>query len=145
VVRGGKALSVNYTDSDSPIHAFRHAVKEAARQAMALAQLQLLTPPIHLGTKFVFGRPAYLNKKKLGTGEVPHDKKRADLDNLVKGLMDACTGILWEDDSQVQTLWVEKCFAAVGDSPHVVVVAEELPSILRKTHGQAQGETGERE
>jgi Holliday junction resolvase RusA-like endonuclease len=36
------------------------------------------------------------------------NSRRADADNLAKGVLDALNGIAWEDDSQVQRLVVEK-------------------------------------
>lgn len=32
------------------------------------------------------------------------DRRRADLDNVVKAIADACNGIVWHDDSQVYEL-----------------------------------------
>lgn len=36
------------------------------------------------------------------------DKRRHDIDNGLKGLLDALTGILWDDDSQIQEMRVRK-------------------------------------
>lgn len=35
------------------------------------------------------------------------DKRRRDLDNI-KGFIDACTGIVWNDDSQIVSLTIRK-------------------------------------
>ena len=35
-------------------------------------------------------------------------KKRHDIDNLAKLVLDACNGIVWKDDSQVDRLLVER-------------------------------------
>lgn len=32
------------------------------------------------------------------------DQKKADLDNLIKGVLDACNGVVYADDKQVRTL-----------------------------------------
>lgn len=37
------------------------------------------------------------------------DKRKRDLDNLLKATLDACTGHLWVDDSQIQRLSI--CWA----------------------------------
>lgn len=34
--------------------------------------------------------------------------KFGDVDNLAKGILDACNGIIWEDDRQIISLTVEK-------------------------------------
>lgn len=47
--------------------------------------------------------PASASKKQrqlMLEGEIRHVKK-PDLDNLEKHLMDCCTGVLWEDDRQI--------------------------------------------
>lgn len=36
------------------------------------------------------------------------DKKKRDVDNFNKLILDACSGILWEDDSQIQELIIKK-------------------------------------
>ncbi len=38
------------------------------------------------------------------------DKRRRDLDNLLKATLDACTGHLWVDDSQIQQLDIKWAF-----------------------------------
>ena len=38
------------------------------------------------------------------------DKRRRDIDNYNKLLFDACNGILWDDDSQIIALYIEKKF-----------------------------------
>jgi len=54
-------------------------------------------------------------KPKLLTGELEvnmklyfKDKRKRDIDNFNKLILDAGTGILWEDDSQIQKLVIEK-------------------------------------
>jgi len=37
-------------------------------------------------------------------------KRKADWDNFHKLSMDALTGIVWEDDSQIQQAIVRKCY-----------------------------------
>lgn len=44
------------------------------------------------------------------------DKRRHDVDNI-KGLLDALTGILWEDDNQIEQLMIMK--AVDKENPHV--------------------------
>ena len=48
--------------------------------------------------------------------------KHGDADNIAKGIMDACTGIVWEDDCQVAGLIVTKRYAE--ESETVVEILE---------------------
>ena len=36
------------------------------------------------------------------------DLRRRDLDNIAKAILDACNGVVWADDSQVQLLSVQR-------------------------------------
>lgn len=38
-------------------------------------------------------------------------KRYGDIDNLAKGILDACNGVLWKDDKQIVRLTVEKHFS----------------------------------
>ena len=56
-------------------------------------------------------------KKKPLTGNVSviinvyfNDKRRHDIDNILKGILDSLTGIVWEDDSHITSLHVHKHF-----------------------------------
>lgn len=40
--------------------------------------------------------------------------KRPDVDNLCKGLLDSWNGVLWEEDSQIVALLIEKVYARDG-------------------------------
>jgi Holliday junction resolvase RusA-like endonuclease len=45
--------------------------------------------------------------------------KRPDAENVVKAVLDAATGVLWLDDSQVARLVVVKAIGAQGEAPRV--------------------------
>ena len=38
----------------------------------------------------------------------PPDKRRRDLDNYLKALLDSCTGFIWKDDEQIDRLILER-------------------------------------
>jgi len=64
----------------------------------------LLNPsqqPIALEIIFQMGKNNRLNE---------YHTKRPDLDNLIKSVKDALTGIIWKDDSQIVKLRAEKRF-----------------------------------
>ena len=68
---------------------------------------------ISLDCAFIFARPKSLPKKV-----VDHTKK-PDLDNLLKALKDAMTGIVWHDDAQIVSLSARKDY---GDVPGIKMV-----------------------
>ena len=53
---------------------------------------------------------------------------KPDVDKLVRACLDALTGTLWEEDSQVVTVWADKLYAAgvYRDGPRVEVSVLEL-------------------
>ena len=53
-------------------------------------------------------------------------KRYGDIDNLVKGIFDAMTGVVWEDDKQISSLYVTKNLA---DTPRVEISVEEIADV----------------
>lgn len=72
----------------------------------------------------VFACPRSSHRKK----PVPRRWRigRPDADNIGKACLDAGTGLLYHDDSQVARLVVEKRIAAQGETPFVQVTVREL-------------------
>ena len=52
------------------------------------------------------------------------DKRKRDIDNFNKLILDAGTGILWEDDSQIMKLTIAKFYDK--ENPRVEIVVNEL-------------------
>lgn len=50
------------------------------------------------------------------------DRRRRDVDNVAKAVLDSANGVLWDDDSQVVELSIRR--AVDGDRPRVDVVVE---------------------
>lgn len=48
-----------------------------------------------------------------------NNKRKCDLDNLSKAVLDACNGIVWEDDRQIVDLRITKVYDK--DNPGVLV------------------------
>ncbi|ANU28437.1 RusA family crossover junction endodeoxyribonuclease [Planococcus versutus] len=75
---------------------------------------ELITSPIHL--ELIFHQPTpkkYHTKPKqalIESGELLPITK-PDLDNLVKGVKDGITKIIWQDDSQVVSMHVQKLYS----------------------------------
>lgn len=53
--------------------------------------------------------------------------KKPDVDNVAKGVMDAMTGIIWQDDKQVVSLQVSKFYS---DKPRVEVQVVPLDELV---------------
>ena len=77
---------------------------------------EILDGPVQLECTFAMPRPKRLMRKKDPEGEVWHTS-RPDADNLIKAVKDACTGVLWKDDSQVCEMVVRKRYHAKGGHP----------------------------
>lgn len=51
------------------------------------------------------------------------DRRKHDVDNI-KALLDACTGILWDDDGQIEDLHTTKAYDK--ENPRVVMTVEPV-------------------
>lgn len=71
-------------------------------------------------------------RKPLITGDIAlnitftfSDRRKHDIDNCLKGLLDSMTGVLWKDDSQIIELHV---FKEIGDKPEIYMYFTETRS-----------------
>lgn len=99
-----------YTPASHPIHAYRAAIAEAAREAGATPTD---TAPITLIVDLVFARPKSHFRKSGLKADAPK-LPRADCSNVLKGLEDALNGVAWVDDTQVGRVVVEKTWGSEG-------------------------------
>lgn len=119
--RDGKSYTQNYTPVRHPVNAFKAAVQLAWREAHDGPPLE---EPIRLGGLFIMPRPKGKCWKTKATPRYPHTG-RPDLDNLVKAVKDALSGLAWRDDSQVWRYGdVSKVVASGSEGPRVEVVVE---------------------
>lgn len=107
--------------SDNPkLKAWQKTVASTAWQHVPLAEAPPrhcpLTGPVCVGLTFRLPRPKALPK----TRETPH-VTRPDVDKLARGVLDALTGVIWVDDSQVAELTCAKRYAALGEPSGVSV------------------------
>lgn len=84
---------------------------EVRRQAIE-QKAYIQDGPLSLSLRFILLRPKSLPKK------VQHHIKKPDLDNLVKGVVDALTGICYKDDSGIILISASKSY---GEQPCVTV------------------------
>lgn len=75
--------------------------------------------PVCVHLSFVLPRPASLPKK------VAHHLKKPDLDKLTRAVLDALTGVVWTDDSQVVALSAVKRYPQDGEPTGVHVTVED--------------------
>lgn len=101
-----------YTPTKHPANVFKATCQMAVQ---AVYQGGPLEGPLSIAIAFVLPRPKSTLKKHAGR-RLWH-AKRPDFDNLCKSLMDALSGILWRDDSQICIVTVKKLVAAEDESP----------------------------
>ena len=82
--------------------------------------------PVTVSAKFYFARPKSHLKKSGGlTKSAPKFKQsKPDVDKLARAVLDALTGVFFEDDSQVVLLKVAKEYAEPGVGPGVEISIE---------------------
>ena len=122
VTVGDRSFAQNYTPQDSPVTAFKAAVRIAAGSAR---QGEPLAGPLRCDMTFVLPRPKALTKKR-GDNPRAWAPKKPDVDNLFKSVADALNGQLWADDSQIVSASIRKVFAAADEQPQTIVEVVEL-------------------
>ena len=110
----------NYTPSRHPVNTFKAACQLSARQAYSGPPL---TGPLVCELVFVLPRPRSAPKRT--GGRLAHCK-RPDAENLAKSVLDALTGLLYDDDRQIWRLVVTKWVAAVDEQPQVEIHVREV-------------------
>ena len=99
---------------------WRQEVKQMAMEAMAqiVPRIGRYEKPLPIGIecRFYFQRPKSTKKAIVDKVTKP------DIDKLARAILDALTGIVFEDDSQVTTL---VCWKGFGD-PRVVIQVDVL-------------------
>lgn len=122
-VRGGRAVVVSH--KPRRLSAWREAVAQAAGNTY---QGEMLTGPVKLSMCFVRPRPNthYGTGRNRGAVKPSAPAKpttKPDVTKLVRSVEDACTGVIWRDDSQVVELIAEKRY---GEQYRVEVRIEEV-------------------
>lgn len=59
--------------------------------------------PVEMGAALLYVDFIFLRPKSVSVKKRPYHTTKPDLDNLVKSVKDAMTGLVWKDDSQVVT------------------------------------------
>jgi Holliday junction resolvase RusA-like endonuclease len=104
VVRGtNRAVIVD--QQGQALGLWREAIARAARTAQGGPTHR----PVRVVIDFLFARPkGHTGKKGLLPSAPKHMTTKPDLDKLIRAVLDALTGVVWVDDSQVVTVTARK-------------------------------------
>lgn len=96
---------------------FKHFVKMVAAEHAPAA---LIETEIHLYVDIYRPIPKSFSKKKRAEAisGVLRPTKKPDLDNLVKGIKDGLSKVIWQDDAQIVEMTVRKFYS---ENPRAVV------------------------
>lgn len=100
---------------------YENLVKIAASQSMGARMPIDGAVSVELSL-FVTPPASWSNKKRTQAlaGEI-HPTSKPDIDNVLKGIADACNGIVWLDDKQIVDCRISKRYA---DRPEAVVLVK---------------------
>lgn len=117
IATGGRQFTQNYTPAKHPVQQFKSDLRFAWSQQGCQG---FGDAPLMVALLFVLPRPASKTKKRGDNPRMLHTS-RPDIENLAKGVLDALTGLAWNDDKQVCDLLIRKRVAAANETPHVAI------------------------
>lgn len=104
---------------------WRRNVAQAA--GIAMQNRALLDGPVRLQITFYVPRPkAHFGAKGLKPSAPEYPTVRPDITKLLRAVEDACTGILWRDDSQIVS---QHAFKRYGEPARCLVYAEAVAPV----------------
>lgn len=112
-VRGTRAIVTH--DKRGPLLNWRASIAQAAQVAAGGAFAERGVP-VWVSVMFRLQRPTSAPKR------VTRPTTKPDIDKLARAGLDAMTGVLWADDSQVVSLTAMKEFAGEQQAPGAVFV-----------------------
>lgn len=113
-------------ESSKRVKPWRADIREAALPHLGR---RIDTGPVAVHLAFRLKAPKSLRKADQG-GAVA---KRPDLDKLARAALDALTGVLWADDSQVASLTATKRYAHPGEPTGLTITVINRPRRFRAT------------
>jgi crossover junction endodeoxyribonuclease RusA len=108
-----------FIESSKYLPAWRTAVKLAAEDAVNTNSWARVSGPVELEVMFYLDRPSSVSTVKRPQPTVP-----PDLDKLIRGVGDALTGVVYDDDSQVIRCLAWKVYADTRPPGAFIRVAE---------------------
>ena len=110
------------------IKTWRHDVRYGAQQHRP--EPWEVTAPMSVSIAFCFLRPkSHYNSKGQLTGKAPAratSKSIGDIDKLVRGILDALTTVLFDDDSQVVEVNAYKRYCSAAERPGAIITCTPL-------------------
>jgi Holliday junction resolvase RusA-like endonuclease len=122
VSAGGRQFVQNYVSKRDPVNVFKASVQDAAARAHRGAPL---LGPLAIQIVAVFPRP---KSKIWAKRPMPREAKvsKPDVDNILKAIADALTGILWIDDCQLVDVTMRKLIASGDEQAHCEVEVGDI-------------------
>lgn len=122
-------MAVVATSDNPQVKSWQSRIAFEATTALRQAKRTAIVGPVSVQAEFYLPRPTGLPKSYAG----PHLKK-PDADKLLRSLLDALTGVVWQDDSQVTSIIAGKAYASLGDPPRAVITVRPIdPPLLERT------------
>lgn len=123
-VRGNRAVVVGVTGS---LAAWRHAIATEARTAMG--STPIIAGPVVVSAWFTMARPPSHLRRDGTVRPAASSYPRLDVDKLARAVLDALTGVVFGDDSQVIVLHAHKTWDddQRGWQGAEIRIREELP------------------
>jgi len=101
------------TTSSAGLKAWEQMIRSVAQAHVSA----YTTDPVRVRLRFALPRPKSLSRR---ASHRPHTK-RPDVDKLARAALDALTGVIFKDDSQVYALHAVKHYAHEDQPPHVII------------------------
>lgn len=92
---------------------------------MARQKIGRLSGALCVGIYALFTMPKTRHRKRKPILGHPHTTT-PDIDNVAKLYLDACNGVLWDDDASICRLWVSKYVRDQGQPGFVVIKASRI-------------------
>ncbi len=108
------------TEANARTRPWSALVRDAAQSATGGTIVAPRGVSVRLEAVFTLPRPASLPKKVL------YPAKKPDLDKCLRNALDALTGVVWHDDSQVVEITARKRYAAHTERPGVDITIHLL-------------------
>lgn len=102
-----------------------HMADVAAYAAGAMDGAPFLEGPLRVHVRAYFAMPKSKHRKR-NPRPAAYKTTKPDASNILKGVEDACTGVVWQDDNQVVDVRVEKWHAHQGEPGCLYVEIEEI-------------------
>lgn len=124
--RDGKPFAHVYEPGNkhSPARQWKSDIRWTVKQQMENKNKALIGGPVQLLATFYMPRTKELSKDKYPAGVMPHVVK-PDLENMVKLLQDALTGVMIIDDKQIFVVTASKYYHAKKEGPRVEVTIRD--------------------